>query len=137
MPQGQWGGDTTKGRSQGGLNIPCDGNWKAHTFQNDDGQAQTSVFWVRRLLPPPSPLPPSHPSPSSPVASSGPLRDGDGGWRVCDFGASLCSSVSFRFMIFPHGQLRSPFSSSKPYTGFLRNLSPPLQFDGNVRGNLL
>ena len=29
-----------------GLTISCDGHWKAHKFQDGDGQTQTSVSWA-------------------------------------------------------------------------------------------
>ena len=45
-----------------------------------------------------------------------------------------CVSPSHAFSAWP---TRPPLFSSKPYTGFMRNLLPPLQFICNVRDNLL
>ena len=61
--QWHWGENATWRRSQGGLLLSCDGHWRAHNFQDDDGQTQTSVSWGRR---PPSPPPSFPPSPLPP-----------------------------------------------------------------------
>ena len=61
MYQWHWVEDATRRRSQTGVTITCDGHWKAHKLQDDDGQTQTSVSWAGR---PPFALPPFPPPPS-------------------------------------------------------------------------
>ena len=123
------GRERNKAKSQGGLTLTCDGHWKAHKFQDDDGQTQTSISWARR---PPSPLPLS-PPPTSPR----PLRDADGGWRCRGLCALLCSSACLRLTPFPHEQLSSLLYSSKPFAGLLSSLSPPFEFHSKDRHILL
>ena len=121
--QWHWGENAIWRRSQGGLTLSCDGHWKAHSFQDDDGQTQTSVSWAR---PPPPPSP-----------SSRPLRDADGGWRCRSLCASLCSFASLRFMPIPHEQLGSILYSSKPSASLLSSLSLPFEFHSKDRHILL
>ena len=56
MHQWGWRDNATRPRSQTGVTITCDGHWKAHKLQDNDGQTQTSVSWAgRRPFPPPPP----------------------------------------------------------------------------------
>ena len=56
----QWHrGENATRRIQTGVTITCDGHWKAHKLQDDDGQTQTSVSWAGRPPFPRPSLPPS------------------------------------------------------------------------------
>ena len=81
-----WGENATKRRSQGGLTLSCDGHWKVHKLQDDDGQTQTSVYWAGR-----SPFPPP------PGRLEMPTVDGAAAAFACRSAAlHLCVSCHFR-----------------------------------------
>ena len=131
MHQWHWAENATRRRSQRGLELTCDGHWKAHKFQHDDGQTQTSVSWAGRP-PHPAPLPP----PGRLERPTVPLREADGGWHCRGLCASLCSFAFLRLMPFSHEQLGS-LLYSKPSAGLLSSLSPPFEFRPKDRHILL
>ena len=123
--QWHWGENTTRRRSQGGLTLSCEGQWKAHKFQDDDGQTQTSVSWAGSPPFPPSPLTPSAYRCRRWMALPRPLR------------VVFCSFASLRLMPFPHEQLGFLLYSSKPSAGLLSSLLPPFEFHSQDRYILL
>ena len=132
--QWHWGENATWRRSQGGLILSCDGQWKAHKFQDDDCQTDLGLLGMPPPLPP-APLPPSLPPPLPlpppffpPAPFPRPLRDADGGWRCGSLCASLFSFASFHFKPIPYEQLGSLLHSSKLSAGLPGRLSAPLEF---------
>ena len=109
MHQWHWGKNATRRRSQG-VTLTCDGHWKAHKLQDDDGQTKTSVSWAGR-------------PPSLPGRLEMPTVDGAATAFACR-SAALHLSVSCHFgmndcsLLYP----------SKPSAGFCASFRHPSNF---------